>query len=81
MARPKGSLNSKSIALKTMILNALERAGGEDYLSKQAKDNPTAFLTLIGKVLPMDIAHSGNMGITVNIKRFSDGSGNRPASQ
>lgn len=79
MARPKGSLNTKSIALKTMILNALGRVGGEAYLEKQAKENPTAFMTLIGKTLPLDVKNSGDMSITVNIKRFSDG--NRPASQ
>lgn len=79
MARPKGSLNTKSIALKTMILNALARVGGEEYLEKQAKDNPTAFLTLIGKTLPLDVKNSGDMSITVNIKRFADG--NRPSGQ
>lgn len=75
--RPKGATNAKSIALKTMILNALDRAGGEEYLTRQANENPTAFMTLIGKVLPMDI--SGSMGLVVNIKRLSDG--NRPASE
>ena len=39
--------------LKEMILGALDKAGGEKYLADQAKDNPTAFLTLIGKVLPL----------------------------
>lgn len=79
MARPKGSLNQKSIALKTMILNALERVGGEEYLQKQAYENPAAFMTLIGKVIPLDI--KGNMGIVVNIKRFTDDTGNRPSGK
>lgn len=79
MARPKGSLNTKSIALKTMILNALERVGGEEYLERQANENPTAFMTLIGKVLPMDL--SGSLGFTVNIKRFTDAPGNRPSGE
>lgn len=65
MARPKGSLNTKSIALKTMILNALSRVGGEEYLEKQAKENPTAFLTLIGKVLPLSLdTEAGKLTIT-----------------
>lgn len=53
--RPKGSSNSKSIALKTMVLNALDRVGGEEYLQKQAMENPTAFMTLIGKLIPIDV--------------------------
>lgn len=53
--RPKGSLNKDTIQLKEMILNALDKAGGVDYLVGQAKENPTAFLTLVGKVLPMSV--------------------------
>lgn len=55
MARTKGSLNTKNIALKTMILNALEKVGGPEYLVRQANTNPTAFMTLIGKLIPIDV--------------------------
>lgn len=53
--RPKGSQNKVTGALKDMILGALDKAGGEDYLVKQSTENPTAFLTLVGKVLPMQV--------------------------
>jgi hypothetical protein len=39
-----------------MVLQALSGAGGVDYLQKQATENPTAFLTLVGKVLPLQVA-------------------------
>lgn len=65
MARPVGSMNTKNIMLKTMILNALERAGGEDYLARQAEENPTAFMTLIGKVLPMAV-DAGDGKLTIS---------------
>jgi hypothetical protein len=39
-----------------MILTALDKAGGAEYLLTQAHDNPTAFLTLVGKVLPLTVA-------------------------
>lgn len=77
--RPKGTPNKITAELKDMIRNALDKAGGEKYLEKQAKENPVAFMTLIGKTLPMDVKQSTDMSITVNIKRFSDG--NRPASK
>lgn len=65
MARPKGSLNTKTIILKDMIINALNQAGGQEYLTKQALENPTAFLTLIGKVLPMALdTEGGKLSIT-----------------
>ena len=38
-----------------MIRGALDEAGGQAYLVQQAKDNPTAFLALVGKILPKDI--------------------------
>lgn len=53
--RPKGSENKITRALKDMILEALEGAGGVDYLVLQAKENPTAFLSLVGKVLPLQV--------------------------
>lgn len=54
--RPKGALNKTTATLKDMILNALDGAGGAAYLQRQANDNPAAFMTLVGKVLPMTVA-------------------------
>lgn len=54
--RPKGSLNRTTTQVKDMILEALDGAGGVDYLQEQARENPTAFLTLVGKVLPLQLA-------------------------
>ena len=51
----KGKPNKATKALKDMILGALDRAGGESYLLEQARNNPAAFLTLIGKVLPQTL--------------------------
>lgn len=56
--RPKGMPNKSTAQLKEMILGALEASGGVDYLTERANDPKTAaaFLSLIGKVLPMTIA-------------------------
>ena len=53
--RPKGLQNKTSLALKEMILKALDGAGGVSYLQQRADDNPAAFLSLIGRVLPMTV--------------------------
>lgn len=69
--RPKGAQNKVSKELKAMILEALDEAGGVAYLVKQAKAKPAVFLGLVGKVLPMTIAGTGEGGaITVNIRQF-----------
>jgi hypothetical protein len=54
--REKGVPNKLTRDVKEMILQALDKAGGVDYLVTQASANPAAFLTLVGKVLPMQVA-------------------------
>ena len=53
----KGVPNKATKDLKDMILGALSNAGGVDYLTERANDPKTAgaFLSLIGKVLPMQV--------------------------
>lgn len=50
--------------LKDMILGALDAAGGVDYLTQRAMDPRTAsaFLTLVGKTLPMTVKGTGPDG-------------------
>lgn len=65
--RPKGAPNKNTKALKDMILGALDKAGGEKYLQRQADDNPNAFLSLIGRVLPTELKANVEGNITVNV--------------
>lgn len=65
--RKKGTPNKVTRELKEMILNALATAGGEKYLVRAAKKNPNAFLTLVGKVLPLQVAGENGKGIEVRI--------------
>lgn len=53
--RVAGTPNKISGDVKAMVLSALEKKGGVDYLVEQADQNPTAFLSLVGKVLPMTV--------------------------
>ena len=65
--RPKGSQNKVTADLKEMILGALDKAGGLDYLAERAADPRTAsaFLTLVGKTLPMTVKGPGEGGAHV----------------
>jgi hypothetical protein len=57
--RVKGVPNKTTALLKDAILKAAENAGEEGglvaYLTAQARLNPGPFLTLLGKVLPMQV--------------------------
>jgi hypothetical protein len=58
--RQLGTPNKLSGDVKAMILAALDEAGGAEYLLMQARTNPQAFMTLVGKVLPMQV--QGDVG-------------------
>jgi len=70
--RPKGTPNKTTALLKDAILQAAEKAGDKDgmvgYLTTQATANPAAFLTLLGKVLPMQV--TGEDGGPIKITRI-----------
>jgi hypothetical protein len=70
--RPKGSLNKTTTALKEMILNSLDRVGGEEYLARLAIENSSAFSSLLGKVLPTTLAtpdSGGGAGAQITFTR------------
>ena len=53
--RKPGSKNKYTVAVKTMVEEALNKKGGVDYLVAQADKNPTAFLGLVAKLMPQKI--------------------------
>lgn len=69
--RPAGAPNKLTATLKDMILGALDGAGGQAYLQEQADKNPTAFMTLIGKVLPMQVTGGEGGPIVVEIVKYT----------
>jgi hypothetical protein len=54
--RAKGQPNKLTADIKAMVKEALEGVGGVEYLEKQARENPVAFLSLVGKLIPHEIA-------------------------
>lgn len=69
--RSRGTPNKLTATVKDMILQALNDAhpkGGAAYLKDQAEKNPTAFLTLVGKVLPLQHEHSGPDGKPIDVR-------------
>lgn len=55
--RKKGVPNKVTTELRTMVTEALEKAGGVQYLVERAQDPRTAsaFLTLVGKSIPVQL--------------------------
>lgn len=70
--RPKGVPNKVTGQLKDMILRALDAAGGEAYLAQQAIDNPGPFMTLVGKVLPLQLTGDKDNPVVIQNKEARD---------
>jgi hypothetical protein len=54
--RQKGTPNKLTKDLKAMLLGSLDAVGGQAYFERQAEENPTAYMTLIGKLIPSEIS-------------------------
>ena len=67
--RPKGIPNKATRQIKDMIIAALDKAGGAEYLARQAEENPGPFMTLIGKVLPMQLTGEGGDALKIEMVR------------
>jgi len=67
--RGKGTVNKVTKELKDMILGALADVGGQDYLAQQAIENPGAFMSLVGKVLPKDLNIQADATINVILNK------------
>ena len=76
--RPKGSTEQGIKLLREAILIAAENAGGEadettpggvvGYLQKRALDQPVAFMSLLGKVLPTQVEGNPDAPIVAEIR-------------
>jgi hypothetical protein len=69
VGRAKGTPNKTTKLLKDAILKAADKAGGKQgligYLELQAKINPGPFMSLLGKVLPMQVTGEDGDAIKV----------------
>lgn len=68
--RVKGVPNKTTALLKDAILQAATNAGNGDlaaYLTQQANDNPGPFMSLLGKVLPIQHAGDADNPIAITV--------------
>ena len=66
--RVAGQPNGITADLRNMIHEALENKGGVRYLERQADENPVAFLTLVGKILPQRIESNQPVNVHISIE-------------
>ena len=78
--RAKGTPNKTTALLKDAILKAAENAGNKigdnglvSYLEEQAYVNPGPFMSLLGKVMPMQVTGADDGPIQIIVKKFTLG--------
>ena len=54
-----------------MIRGALSAGGGQKWLEEQMKANPVAFMTLLGKILPMQLTGSASEEIKISLVNYA----------
>lgn len=59
--RKAGTPNKLTRTIKEAIEQAFDDVGGSKYLSKMAMEQPAAFMTLLGKVLPTQVEATVDM--------------------
>lgn len=81
MARPKGSKNSYGAEVKNLILASFGHVGGIEYLKQQAKENPSAYMTLLGKAIPKELAIEIERNAWDAIDEVENANGNPEATE
>jgi hypothetical protein len=72
MGRKKGAKNRVGTDVREAVVQAFEAGGGYKWLVTQMRENPKAFMQLLGKVMPMQVTGAGDRpllegGFVVNI--------------
>lgn len=69
--RPKGAIDKGNATIRQMIVQALDGLGGIAYLQETARSHPAAFLSLVGKLMPIEVANpEGESFKTDNVWRL-----------
>lgn len=76
LGRQKGTPNKLTKTLKEMLIASLDDVGGREYFKRQAEENPNAYMTLIGKLIPnelkAEIDAKTDSTLTINIMKYGD---------
>jgi len=66
--RPKGSIDKGNALIRELIVDALDGLGGVAYLQDVARSHPAAFMSLIGKTMPLQVTGANGGPIEQAVK-------------
>ena len=53
--RPRGAVNKVNAEVKKALYEAFEKAGGQEYLLRLAKEDPRTFCRMLEKLIPSEL--------------------------
>ena len=59
--RKPGSKNKDTETIRIAVMRSFEAVGGWKYLEEMARAQPTAYMTLLGKILPHELSSAGSL--------------------
>ena len=70
--RPKGAVNKLTKTIREAVEISFAQVGGADYLAQMAVEQPVAYMTLLGKVLPQQVEMSGKDGAAIQLEQVKN---------
>ena len=70
--RPKGAVNKLTKTIREAVELSFAQVGGAKYLAQMAVEQPVAYMTLLGKVLPQQMEHSGSINLGAALDALGD---------
>lgn len=72
--RPKGAIDRGNAMIRELIVKALDNLGGTAYLQEVAISHPAAFMSLIGKTMPLQVTGEGGNPVKLEFAWKQNGS-------
>ena len=70
--RKKGSVNKITKTIKEAIEVSFIQVGGAKYLAQMAIEQPVAYMTLLGKIIPQQVEMSGKDGAAIQLEQVKN---------
>jgi hypothetical protein len=70
--RPKGAVNKLTKTIREAVEISFAQVGGADYLAQMAVEQPVAYMTLLGKIIPQQVEMSGKDGAAIQLEQVKN---------
>lgn len=70
--RPKGAVNKLTKTIREAVEVSFAQVGGADYLAQMAVEQPVAYMTLLGKIIPQQVEMSGKDGAAIQLEQVKN---------